>query len=317
MTLNRKPIQIVAIDLDYCTLTYATGACGAVLGTTGEDKCYNTFQTCQDTDNFDRGSQKLYMSMNMNGLPKEAIIYPCLSGPIDHNPMILNLGGMGESIGSLGKISRVRISALDFRDSGILVDKYQSERLTGAANASGDTHNPIKQGTFFGKLRARNPYYIGRSMQIMEGYEGDTLASMRVRHYIIDKWQGPDASGRVEIEGVNPLRLTWGDKAQVPIASQGRLESDITSSDLSATLSPPGIGNSEYPTSGKVFIGSEIMSFTRSGDTLTLSNRGSHGTDAEDHEDGDVVQLCAEWFRTPVNEVISSAKSTSIWLNGS
>ncbi len=47
-----------------------------------------------------------------------------------------------------------------------------------------------------------------------------------------------------------------------------------------------------YPASGKLRINDEVMSFTRSGDALTLSGRGSNFTTAAAHEANDAVQPC-------------------------
>ena len=58
----------------------------------------------------------------------------------------------------------------------------------------------------------------------------------------------------------------------------------------SINLTPTGIG-SDYGSSGYVRIGSEVMAFTRSGDTLTLT-RAQKGTTASTHQQGDTVQLC-------------------------
>jgi hypothetical protein len=74
----------------------------------------------------------------------------------------------------------------------------------------------------------------------------------------------------------------------------------------SLTLSPAGIGNAEYPASGKVAIaGKEICPFTRSGDVLTLTARGDSGTEADEHDADDIVQLV----------LIYSVEETSVIVN--
>ena len=63
----------------------------------------------------------------------------------------------------------------------------------------------------------------------------------------------------------------------------------------SCVLSPVGIGNSDYPSSGYVVLGGrELVAFTRSGDTLTLdrfTNMLEYGIQAQAHKAGDRVQL--------------------------
>ena len=73
-------------------------------------------------------------------------------------------------------------------------------------------------------------------------------------------------------------------------ASIGKITLDMTTSTTSVNLTPTGIG-SDYGSSGYVRIGSEVMAFTRSGDTLTLT-RARKGTTASTHQQGDTVQLC-------------------------
>ena len=56
------------------------------------------------------------------------------------------------------------------------------------------------------------------------------------------------------------------------------------------TLLPSGIGNSEYDAAGYVCIGEEIIGYTRSGDTLTLTERAAKGTTIKTHDLDDLVQ---------------------------
>ena len=51
------------------------------------------------------------------------------------------------------------------------------------------------------------------------------------------------------------------------------------------------LGDEEYPASGWVRIGKEVMEFTRASDVLTIT-RAQYGTDAKAHSEGDNVQLC-------------------------
>ena len=52
MTFDRRPVQIVEIDIEYCPHVYGDAPCMAALGVTGERKCYNTWKTCQAPINF-------------------------------------------------------------------------------------------------------------------------------------------------------------------------------------------------------------------------------------------------------------------------
>ena len=289
-SLKRELIQIVEMDIERCSLTYASAPCTAVLGTTGVRKCYNCFANCQDTDNFTTSTETLRFAMNNGGLPRDERIYPCMSSPVSTNPSIINLSGVGKNTGPLGKRARVTVRLQDFQDSDIWFDRYQSERVDGTAQTDEGGYNPGKRGTFFAKLRRRFPYYVGRSLRVLEGEVGQALSAMRTRNYVISGWKGPDAEGKVEIVAKDILDLADNDKALAPATSSGKLATDIASASLeSFDLEPAGVG-SDYPSSGRAVIGSEVVSYTRSTDTITLTGRSLDGTDDSAHSSGDLFQ---------------------------
>jgi hypothetical protein len=49
-SFDKEHVYIVEIDLDYCPLTHGSGPCTAT--ETGDDKCFNTFSTCNDLPNY-------------------------------------------------------------------------------------------------------------------------------------------------------------------------------------------------------------------------------------------------------------------------
>jgi hypothetical protein len=151
-------------------------------------------------------------------------------------------------------------------------------------------------GTYWGKFRARYGLTLrGYPLRVITGYVGDTLANMETRNFIIESTDGPSAKGEFKIVAKDVLKFADGDRAQAPRASNGFLVADITNVATTATLSPSGIGNAEYPSSGLVAIGgSEICSFTRSADVLTLT-RGQKNTTAVAHTAQDRVQLCLQY----------------------
>lgn len=153
-----------------------------------------------------------------------------------------------------------------------------------------DGYDPYLRGTFWGKWIARNPYHSNYLCRVYEGFMGDAVADMRVRHYIIDTIAGP-TDGQVTIVAKDLFSQIEEEKAVAPRASNGRLSADITSVAASATLAPAGIGNAEYPASGNVNIGGECITFTRAADVLTLTVRGALNTVAAAHKQEDLVQL--------------------------
>lgn len=71
--IGRHPVQIVELDIDYCTLSYGTAPCVAALGTTGFDKCFNTRKTCQDPDNYDPATKVYRFSSEELRVPQNAL----------------------------------------------------------------------------------------------------------------------------------------------------------------------------------------------------------------------------------------------------
>jgi len=292
MTLKREITQIVEIDITRCSLTYGVAPCTASLGVTGVRKCYNCFFSsgtgtattgCQDQDNFTASTETLRFAENVDGLPRNERIYPVMAGRVTTNPTKINLGGVGDKSGPLGKRARISVKFNDFQDSDIWFDRYQAERVSGAAQTDEGGYNPQDRGTFFAKLRRRYPYYVGKPLRVLEGEVGQPLASMRTRNYIITEWKGPDAGGNVEITAKDILDLADNKKALAPAASSGKLASAIDSVSLATfDLLPAGVG-SEYAASGRASLGSEVVSYTRSVDTITLTGRGLDGTDAASH----------------------------------
>jgi hypothetical protein len=76
----------------------------------------------------------------------------------------------------------------------------------------------------------------------------------------------------------------------------------MTTGTTSINLTPTGVG-SDYDASGYVRIGQEVMSYTRSGDTLTIV-RGQKGTVAATHRQGDTVQLCKQYAGETSQDIV-------------
>ena len=296
-TFGREPVTIVELDQDFCTLTYGVAPCEAILGQTGSDKCYNTRRTCQDSANYDPESLTLRFCKPMERIPVSWGAIPSLVS-VSTSPTRINPGGADSSSGPLGKRATVTITLQDHPDSDFKTDKYVAERFTGEANADGVGFDPRQRGTFWAKWIRRNPYYNGRLLRIRDGYLGQALEDMRVRHYIIDAVDGPDNSGRVTVRGTDILRLTDADKAQAPMGSRGELQaalndSDVTFDIISATLA-------EYPETGTLRINDEVMTYTGRTEmagviTFTGVTRGTDDTEPDDHDEGDTVQLCLRY----------------------
>jgi len=289
MTANRQPFSYVELDLDFCANVFGTAPCTAT--GSGDAKCFNTFASCLDTANFS-STVKTYRFCSTSGgkVPVGLDAIPCLTG-INITPAVIDAGK------GLGLRASCEITLRDFPHSDIRIDPY----------VDGRTYIPINQGSFFGKLKARNPYYNGRVMRVYSGYLEDDgsfdISNFEKRTYFLDGFDGIDANGIVKITAKDILKLAGDDRSVCPKPSIGKINADITNSATTATLTPTGVGALDYPASGYIRIGSEVCSFTRSSDVLTIV-RGLKGTTAVAHNLGDTVQLCKEYVGQTVQDIV-------------
>lgn len=292
--VGRRPITVIELDLDYCSRTYGSAPCTAVVGTSGTQKCFNTRSTCQDPANYDK-TTKTYKFVSENAiLPIGENMLPCLKS-VNIAPTKLELDRM-----SIRATATITMQDFSHHDRGF--DPYISDR----------TYSPQKQGTFFGRLRARNPFYVNRVMRIKTGYiDVDRVIYTETRTYFIDEISEPDSRGKVTIKAKDILRAADSEKAKAPAASGGVLDAGMTSSTTSDfDLSPSGIGDS-YPSSGYVRIGDEIIAYSgKSGDTLTGITRAQFGTVSDTHDADDTVQECIYYnAKTPpyiINDLLTT-----------
>lgn len=276
-TIGRQPFQVVELYLDQCGRSgFGVDGCTA----TGEP-CYFGRASCKDVPNYiNSAGTKIVRLCSQTGRIPDGLegAMPCLLSVSPTAPVIDPTGGMGVR-------ASVRVDAADFPHSDIGMDRYVGLRA----------YNPLEQGTFFGKLRARNPFYAGRRMRVLTGYlteDGAYVpANFEARNYFIENVSGPNGSGKVSIVAKDVLKFAGDDRAQAPFASSGKLVADIAKGATSLTLTPAGVGNLDYSSSGHVRIGSEIFSFTRSGDVMNVVP-GQYGTAYDDHKADDTVQEC-------------------------
>lgn len=271
-----RVLVYVEFDQDYCSLTYGVAPCTASIPTTGSAKCYNTRKTCQVPLIFDNEPVTLRFGLDVDYLPQSIDCIPSITN-WSVSPAIISLGE------DLGLRAEMRVTFKDhpWSDTGPGGDKYLADR----------SYNPFTQGTFWGKWRARVQFLRGKAMRLIVGYEGQALAEMETRHFIVESFDGPTPDGAFTIIGKDPLKLLDGDRAQAPAPNNGFLVADITAVASSFTLSPTGVG-AEYPASGFLNIGgAEIVAFTRSGDVITMTARGQLGTTAQAHQAQDRAQV--------------------------
>lgn len=270
--------HLIELDLDTCANTFGTAPCAATNATGYE--CYNTKRTCQDEANFDRSTTTITLSESLNSVYEGAI--PCVEeiefAPTEINPK--------EGLDYLGKVT---IKVKDFRHHDRGLDPYVDTRPYIATD----------QGTFWGKLLARNPHYFGRVLRVKQIVDGSVTQTYT---FVLESISPPDRRGLVKIVAKDPLFLAGGDKAKAPLASSGILAADISDTDTSLTLDDAA----NYPAAGTVRIGNEVIEYTgKSTDTLTGLTRGQWGTEAADHREDDNVQLCITYVNEPLIDVVN------------
>lgn len=227
--------------------------------------------------------------------------YPCsyLPPEIEAIPSLKSVGHTPATI-SLGKDLGTRAS--------LTVEFLDHKHIFGA--------EPFDQGTFFGKWRARYGTRLqGRPLRWIQGLEGQALGEMETRHFVIDSTDGPTPQATYSLTAKDVLKLADGDKALAPRPSSGFLVGAIDDNDTSFTLSPVGIGNFEYPASGHVAIGGEeIVSFTRSGDVMTIT-RAQLGTVAVAHDAGARAQLVLRYVGEDPADILFDLLTAYVGIN--
>lgn len=287
---GRIPCIFIEQDLDFCSRTYGEGLCAAAIGVTGTIKCFNTYVSCQDKANWDK-TVKTYRYCTENAaLPVGVQAYPLIKkDSVQFSPQVLT---PGKGLGVRGSVS-VKMIDMPFSDAG--VDPYLESR----------NYNPIEQGTYWGKHRARNPFYLSRPFRVLTGFISEPFSwdDFQTREYVADTFKGPNRDGEVEWTALDILALADNKKAVCPAQSSGQLLSDITSSDTTITLVPVGIGDVEYPLSGRISVGGEGMDFTRVGDVLTVV-RDAYKSGAKEHKADDTAQIVKRFISTEIQDVI-------------
>ena len=280
---GRRPYVVVEIDADNCANVFGVLPCTAS-GPAGSE-CFNTFGTCQDTPNFNRGSITYRFGENLGEVTPSFNLIPSLVG-FDFSPTSID---PGKGIGRRAKVT-LRFKDHPYHDRGI--DPYLATR----------SYDASQQGTFWGKFLARNNFYEGRPIRVLIGYlvEPFSTAEFKEYLYLIDSIAGPDRNGNVTLIAKDILKLADDKRAVVPVSSEIELTADITSTTaLSASIAP-----NTLPGSGYLRIGNEIMRFINPGGPVITIERAQWGTGASTHSSGDQVQLCKIYENVNVVDVV-------------
>lgn len=302
---GRIPVKLIEIDQPFCKHTYGSSPCAASIGTTGSDRCYNTLGTCQDTENFDSDdSSKLTLRFSPDDqvTPADFAAIPSVSS-VRQQPARLSVGGTNEDVSPLGARATLTVTFLDHPSSDLQTDPYVDQR----------SYEPMERGTFWGKWLARNVYRQNMPVRFISGYllEDGSVEVSSTYHYLLEKVDGPDSSGKVTLKAYDLLRSLRADRAVFPEPSPGRLAADIDESATAILLKPSGIGQ-EYPLFNfRLRVGGEGFDVYRppASDILQINTRGLYGG-LESHSEDDSAQVVARLsgqVHDIANEIITTA----------
>jgi hypothetical protein len=298
----RQSLTIVEIDVPVCSLTYGSGACTASLSSENPRKCFNMFKGCQDRNNFAETTLTLRFAKPQKGLPKGQTIFPLLDS-VDTVPAEINLSGVDPQSYALGRRERIQIRLNDTAYNDTLLDPYHSERISGAAQFSGQGYDPLDYGTLLTRLPVRWPTFEGAAVRIREGVVGQDFADMPTRHCFISEWEGPGNGNQVTLVCEDIFQRVSKNSQQVPAQSVGQLVDDLDEEGTTFTLEPAGVGD-DYDAAGRIRISQEILRYTRVDDEFTIVERAVDGTEIGSHSTGDTAQLCIRYDNAPIDEVL-------------
>ncbi|MAK86515.1 MAG: hypothetical protein CMK96_06150 [Pseudomonas sp.] len=316
-TPGREPRAIVELRQKRCVNRYGVAPCTA----SGGPKCYNTYSTCQDLQNYDSSGSISWMltedtvhddlfgdfsdpdNIRTNGIP-------CVRSVSTASARI-NPGANRDGESPFGVTGKETIRVVDIPWDDHVGDHYLADRPGYVAGAM----LPIRGG-FWRLFNARNDFLVDIEVSIYEGYQGEALAAMRRRDSVLENIDGPSFDGSATLTAVDPLKRLNDDKTQYPPASTLELAVDISAAqtsgiqvfgsedDLTKVLGNDGVR--------AVVIDREFIAFTgytSDGDsfyTLTGVTRGAYDSAPDEHTAGDSVQRTARFLNITPWEALST-----------
>jgi hypothetical protein len=260
-----------------------------------DGSCYGYAQTCNSAGNYITNSDFYRKPLVFATAPLPAgSIY---MGGLDFKALTYSSAEIkaGESMGSRSMVSG---SIADQQDNDNYMAYYPSQRTS--------------YGTLFGKLLARNPFFSGVPCIYSVGLrDAGTLQEPEWEHrrLVIDKVNLSD--DRFTFSALDPLILTEGKKAKMPITSPAQLTAAITTASTSLTFGNAPAGY--FGTSGNIIvrIESELIEVTANGTaTMPIVQRGFGRTTKNDHAINSTVQNCLRFVDEHVIDCITYAIST-------
>jgi len=251
-----------------------------------DGSCLGYSQTCSTSDSY---QENLYKEIvfSTSPLPSGSVYHAGLKfSDVKYQSSEIK---PGESIGSR---SRLSFSIFDQQHNGYDIVFYEERRS--------------ETGTLFGKLLAMHPYFNSRTVVYSIGLrDAGTLDEPEWEHrqLIIDDVNLDN--GVFSGTALDPLILTEGKKAKMPLVSRAQLTEQIISSSTSVKFGNATAGY--FGASGNVIvrIDSELIEVTANGTaTMPIVNRGFGNSEIKDHSVNATVQNCIRFIDEHVIDCI-------------
>jgi len=257
-----------------------------------DKSCFGYSQTCSTADSFDGETMKEIV-FSSAPLPSGSVYH----GGLNFRDVSYSSSELkpGEAIASRSKIS-FKISDQVHNDYDFVA--WSEQR--------------VSTGTLFGKLLARNPYFNGRTVKYSVGLRDAgriTEPEWEDRKFLIDDINLSDDV--FSASGLDPLILTEGKKAKMPLVSTAQLTVAITSGSTTVQFGNAPANN--FGTSGNLIvrIDSELIQVTANGTTtMPIVTRGFGHSEVKDHSVNATVQNCIRFVNEHVVDCITYALQT-------
>lgn len=200
------PAAVLELDIDRCQNTYGVAPCTAAGAVGGE--CYNSFATCQDKANYNRGTRTIKFCSRGMPIPAGETLRPYLTD-VNSTPT--------EIVASKGLAMRgqTSVTLVDEPCADVLDDPYAATRQAAAG------------GSFWTRFLARNPNHANRFARVRRGYLTTPFSwgAFQTELYVITAIQGPDAQGKVKVILSDAVRLL--DTARIPLPTDGKAVAEL------------------------------------------------------------------------------------------
>lgn len=257
---SRTSSTLVDIELDSCLQEHGQSPCLA-----SGAPCYKTLKTCQFKSAYVPGTRPIKLCLHDTPQPQPGEII---------RPYILSITELSQEIlpaESLLINQRMTITMLDEPDSDVGIDPY---RVSPALRQSpGGTEVVTTAGTFWRKVRARNPHYKNRRVTVRQGWVADGFSKSDYKITfvgVIDNIQvGSNGQVTMIVKGLlQQVDVEYPKKTDGAIGPLGLAAAEVVSMSLTAWSGVDRyalVASSVYDAAGIVVVDGEVIGYASLG----------------------------------------------------